>query len=131
MNFLLLNILLKFDSNIVKNNYFFYLLGNQKNQITYLLVMEYADSGTLKSYLKKNFNNLTWNDKYNLAYQLTSAVLCLHDEGIAHRDLVIYSIFDIIMNVIFLCHNYNKLFYLNIFDDSTPRMYWFIKIASS
>ena len=48
----------------------------------YLLVMEYADSGTLQSYLKKIFNNLTWNDKYNLAYQLSGAVLYLHDERI-------------------------------------------------
>ncbi|EXX75299.1 uncharacterized protein OCT59_007096 [Rhizophagus irregularis] len=53
----------------------------------YLLVMEYADSGPLKNYLKENFNNLTWNDKYNLAYQLACAVLCLHNEGIVHRDL--------------------------------------------
>ena len=52
--------------------------------------MEYADDGTLQRYLKKNFNNLTWDNKYNLARQLTSAVLCLHDEGIAHRDLVIH-----------------------------------------
>jgi serine/threonine protein kinase len=51
--------------------------------------MEYADSGTLHDYLKNNFNNLTWNDKYNLAYQLASAVSCLHNEGIVHRDLVI------------------------------------------
>lgn len=56
----------------------------------YLLVMEYADSGTLQDYLKKNFNNLTWDDKYNLAYQLAYAVLCLHNGGIVHRDLVIY-----------------------------------------
>ncbi|CAB4436908.1 unnamed protein product [Rhizophagus irregularis] len=53
----------------------------------YLLVMEYADSGTLKNYLKENFNNLTWSNKYNLAYQLASAVACLHNEGIVHRDL--------------------------------------------
>ncbi|GBC32760.2 hypothetical protein RIR_jg12156.t1 [Rhizophagus irregularis DAOM 181602=DAOM 197198] len=53
----------------------------------YLLVMEYADSGPLKNYLKENFNNLTWDDKYNLAYQLACAVLCLHNEGIVHRDL--------------------------------------------
>ncbi|PKY54721.1 kinase-like protein, partial [Rhizophagus irregularis] len=53
----------------------------------YLLVMEYADSGTLKDYLKKNFNNLTWDDKYNLAYQLACGVSCLHNEGIIHRDL--------------------------------------------
>lgn len=56
----------------------------------YLLVMEYADSGTLQDYLKKNFNNLTWNDKYNLAHQLAYAVLCLHNSGIVHRDLVIF-----------------------------------------
>uniref|UniRef100_U9ULX3 Protein kinase domain-containing protein n=1 Tax=Rhizophagus irregularis (strain DAOM 181602 / DAOM 197198 / MUCL 43194) TaxID=747089 RepID=U9ULX3_RHIID len=54
----------------------------------YLLVMEYADSGTLREYLKKNFNNLTWNNKYNLAYQLACAVSCLHNEDIVHRDLV-------------------------------------------
>src|SRR5205809_752372 len=51
--------------------------------------MEYADNGTLQKYLKEHFNNLTWNDKFNLALQLAYAVSCLHDEGIVHRDLVI------------------------------------------
>ena len=50
--------------------------------------MEYADGGTLRNYLKKNYSTLTWNDKYNLAYQLACAVSCLHDEGIVHCDLV-------------------------------------------
>ena len=50
--------------------------------------MEYADGGTLRNYLKKNFDKLAWEDKYNLAFQLASAVLCLHEEGIVHRDLV-------------------------------------------
>ena len=53
--------------------------------------MEYADCGFLKNYLKENFKNLTWNDKYKLGYQLTSAVSCLHDKEIMHHDLVIYS----------------------------------------
>uniref|UniRef100_U9TYE3 Uncharacterized protein n=1 Tax=Rhizophagus irregularis (strain DAOM 181602 / DAOM 197198 / MUCL 43194) TaxID=747089 RepID=U9TYE3_RHIID len=53
----------------------------------FLLVMEYANSGTLRNYLCKNFENLTWNDKLNLAFQLSHAVSCLHDEGIVHRDL--------------------------------------------
>ena len=43
------------------------------------------------NYLKENFENLTWNDKFNLAAQLAYAVSCLHDEGIVHRDLVINS----------------------------------------
>jgi serine/threonine protein kinase len=55
-----------------------------------MLVMEYADNGSLRSYLKKNFSKLTWDDKYLMAYQLASAVSCLHNEGIVHRDLVIY-----------------------------------------
>jgi serine/threonine protein kinase len=59
----------------------------------YLLVLEYANQGTLKNYLKLNFNNLTWNNKYNMAYQLACAVMCLHDEGIIHNDLVIYFFF--------------------------------------
>jgi serine/threonine protein kinase len=55
-----------------------------------MLVMEYADGGSLRSYLKQNFNKLSWNNKYNMAYQLACAVSCLHNEGIIHRDLVIY-----------------------------------------
>ncbi|EXX64377.1 uncharacterized protein OCT59_024038 [Rhizophagus irregularis] len=49
--------------------------------------MEYADSGTLRDYLKNNFHRLTWDNKYNLASQLACSVRCLHEEGIVHRDL--------------------------------------------
>ncbi|CAB5381692.1 unnamed protein product [Rhizophagus irregularis] len=49
--------------------------------------MEYANGGTLRDYLNENFNRLSWDDKYNLAHQLACSVLCLHDEGIVHRDL--------------------------------------------
>ncbi|GBC04578.1 hypothetical protein RclHR1_05750010 [Rhizophagus clarus] len=57
------------------------------NSKKYLLVMEYADSGTLRNYLSERFENLTWNNKLNLAFQLANAVSCLHDEEIVHRDL--------------------------------------------
>jgi serine/threonine protein kinase len=65
--------------------------------------MEYADGGSLDNYLKKNFKNLTWEDKYKLAYQLASAVLCLHDEDIIHRDLVFYLIYYLINNYCINC----------------------------
>ena len=55
----------------------------------YSLVLEYANNGTLKTYLKEHFNELTWTDKYQLAFQLANAVECLHDCNIIHRDLVI------------------------------------------
>ena len=61
--------------------------------------MEYADSGTLREYLEKHFDSLTWNNKFNLALQLSCAILCLHDEGIVHRDLELILHFIMIMYV--------------------------------
>ncbi|UZO21796.1 uncharacterized protein OCT59_014181 [Rhizophagus irregularis] len=61
--------------------------SEQIHQMKYLLVLEYADGGTLKSYLNTHFNGLGWYDKYQLAFQLTSAVECMHECGIIHRDL--------------------------------------------
>ena len=56
----------------------------------YLLVLEYADNGTLKTYLDKHFNELDWNIKLSLAFQLAAAVGYMHDCDIIHCDLVIY-----------------------------------------
>jgi serine/threonine protein kinase len=58
----------------------------------YSLVLEYADSGTLKTYLSKQFNELNWTDKYQLSFQLSSAVAFLHKLDIIHRDLVIINL---------------------------------------
>ncbi|CAB4437442.1 unnamed protein product [Rhizophagus irregularis] len=78
-----------FHDNII--NFYGITISDQENQSNdikkYLLVMEYADGGSLSHYLKENFKNLTWEDKFNLADQLASAVSCLHDEDIIHRDL--------------------------------------------
>ncbi|POG77041.1 kinase-like domain-containing protein [Rhizophagus irregularis DAOM 181602=DAOM 197198] len=73
-----------FYDNVIR----FYGVTTFKNQIKeYSLVIEYADGGTLRDYLKENFENLTWKDKFSLAFQLVCAVSCLHGEGIVHRDL--------------------------------------------
>ncbi|CAB5335820.1 unnamed protein product [Rhizophagus irregularis] len=74
---------LDFHNNIVR----FCGITAENNTKNYSLVMEYADSGTLRNYLKENFETLTWDDKFNLAFQLTHVVLCLHDEGVVHRNL--------------------------------------------
>ncbi|GES98782.1 kinase-like domain-containing protein [Rhizophagus clarus] len=57
----------------------------QKNK--YILVLEYADSGTLSDYLNVHFNELNWNDKYKLAFQISSALSYLHDNDIIHKNL--------------------------------------------
>ncbi|CAG8845735.1 10638_t:CDS:2, partial [Racocetra persica] len=58
-------------SNIIR------LYGATKNEdqsnlrsSPYMFVLEYADSGTLRSYLRNHFEHLTWNDKINFALQI-------------------------------------------------------------
>jgi serine/threonine protein kinase len=63
----------------------------------YSLVLEYADNGTLRTYLNNHFNEMDWNDKLRLAFQLASAIECMHGRGIIHRDLVM-KIFDNLIN---------------------------------
>ena len=99
----------------------FLLLENHDNQLkNYWLVMEYADCGTLQNYLKQNFEVLTWENKYNFAYQLSCAVLCLHDEGIVHRDLVI--------KITLSFYLYSIIYVIYFFYNSTPKIYWFINM---
>ncbi|CAB4398909.1 unnamed protein product [Rhizophagus irregularis] len=75
-----------FHNNIIR--FYGVTASSKENQRKkYMLVMEYADNGTLRKYLNENLENLSWNDKYNLAFQLVYAVSCLHGEGIVHCDL--------------------------------------------
>ncbi|GES81546.1 kinase-like domain-containing protein [Rhizophagus clarus] len=63
------------------------IYGVSKLDNKYLLVLEYADGGSLYSYLKENFTKLEWDDKYCLALQLASAIECIHNKGIVHCNL--------------------------------------------
>ena len=69
-----------------------------------LLVMEYADGGNLQSYLKKNFNNLSWDNKKDLAFQIAKGLSYLHNENILHKDLV-STVFLYCMYLFYRCIN--------------------------
>ena len=53
----------------------------------YIIVMQYANNGSLLSYLDQNINKLTWKDKLqhlsNIAWYLDS----IHSAGLVHCDL--------------------------------------------
>ncbi|PKC53934.1 hypothetical protein RhiirA1_403976 [Rhizophagus irregularis] len=57
--------------------------SNQRNLIEELSVkfrtlhfgVEYANEGSLRDYLKKRFNSLKWNDKIQMALDITSVIV--------------------------------------------------------
>ncbi|EXX79679.1 uncharacterized protein OCT59_006910 [Rhizophagus irregularis] len=75
-----------FHANIIQ----FYGITSDTNQVyppNYLFVLEYAENGTLRNYLKNNFNKLDWNIKLQFAIQIADAVSCIHRKDIIHHDL--------------------------------------------
>ncbi|RGB25790.1 kinase-like domain-containing protein [Rhizophagus diaphanus] len=63
------------------------ILGITKDSEYYILVLEYANEGNLRDYLKKKFTSLKWNDKIQMALDITNGLKFLHSEDIIHRDL--------------------------------------------
>jgi serine/threonine protein kinase len=52
------------------------------------MVLEYANEGNLRDYLKKKFDPLQWENKVQMAFDITCGLKCLHSKNIIHRDLV-------------------------------------------
>ncbi|CAB5383727.1 unnamed protein product [Rhizophagus irregularis] len=80
------------EVNFHKNILQIYGISKLDNQ--YSLVLEYADDGSLYSYLKKSFTKLGWDDKYCLALQLANAIDFIHSKGIIHSNLHAQNVLD-------------------------------------
>ena len=57
----------------------------------YSLVLEYADGGKLEEYLKNNAKTFEWEGQLKFAKDISSALLCLHENEIVHQDLVSFN----------------------------------------
>ncbi|KAF0415578.1 kinase-like protein [Gigaspora margarita] len=53
----------------------------------YNMILEYANEGTLREYLKTGFTKLQWTDKLHIAKEIAHGLLFLHENNIIHRDL--------------------------------------------
>lgn len=58
-----------------------------------MMVLQYANQGNLREYLKKNFKLFQWTDKINMALDIARGLRCLHSRNIVHRDLVRIKLF--------------------------------------
>ncbi|KAF0445078.1 kinase-like protein [Gigaspora margarita] len=51
------------------------------------MILQYANDGNLREYLKTNFKRLKWTDKLYFAKNIALGLLFLHENKIVHRDL--------------------------------------------
>ncbi|RHZ87887.1 hypothetical protein Glove_29g125 [Diversispora epigaea] len=79
---------LEISDNILK----FYGITKQENTNNYMIVREYANNGSLRQYLRTNFQKLDWNVKLNLSKQIANALMNLHSNNIIHGKLTSESI---------------------------------------
>ena len=53
----------------------------------YMIVMKYANNGSLLSYLDQNINSLTWKMKFILLKNIAICLRTIHTSGLVHCDL--------------------------------------------
>lgn len=54
-----------------------------------MIIVDYANNGSLREYLKNNHKKLDWDAKLNLATQIVGVLMHLHSNNIVHGRLVI------------------------------------------
>ncbi|RHZ66127.1 hypothetical protein Glove_309g142 [Diversispora epigaea] len=62
-------------------------ITKQENSDNYMIILEYSNNGSLRQYLKTNFQKLDWNAKLNIAKQIANVLTFLHSNDIIHGKL--------------------------------------------
>ena len=57
------------------------------------MILQLANNGDLREYLKINFSKLGWTDRLRMAREILDCLKFLHKNDIIHRDLVSVCLF--------------------------------------
>ena len=52
----------------------------------FMMVMEFAEDGNLRQILNRDFNSLSWSDKFYILYTIASGLSDIHKKGLTHQD---------------------------------------------
>ncbi|RHZ79725.1 hypothetical protein Glove_141g39 [Diversispora epigaea] len=64
----------------------FYGITQDPETHSYMMVLQYAEDGNLREYLKTNFNNINWERKLYKLYSLSYRLMNIHELDIVHQD---------------------------------------------
>ncbi|RHZ86173.1 hypothetical protein Glove_54g21 [Diversispora epigaea] len=64
----------------------FYGVTQDPETNSYMMVLDYANDGNLREYLKINFNNINWKKKLDNLYRLSLRLMDIHKLDIVHQD---------------------------------------------
>src|ERR1043165_5851172 len=52
----------------------------------FMMVMAYAENGSLRKHLNNNFNSLSWNEKLDNLRFIATGLGIIHEKGLIHHD---------------------------------------------
>ncbi len=52
-----------------------------------MMVLRYAEDGSLRNYLDTNYDKLSWKDKFNNLWYIALGLDNIHKKEFIHRDL--------------------------------------------
>ncbi|KAF0426362.1 kinase-like protein [Gigaspora margarita] len=64
-----------------------YGITKDDQKMSYHMILQFAEGGNLREYLKKSFLKLGWASKLRIAKEIAQGILFLHNNDIVHRDL--------------------------------------------
>src|SRR5437764_14370381 len=83
---------MKFKSPNYKGIVDIYGISQDPNTKEYILVMRYANDGSLTDYITKKFKNLKWKDKIKTLYGIIFGLNNINQEKLVHGDFHIGNI---------------------------------------
>src|SRR5690349_16558632 len=85
----------KLDNNFIIGIYGITQDPKTKN---YMMILDYAEEGSLRNYLDKNYSILNWNKKIGCLQDAVLGLKCIHEKELIHRDLHIGNILKLKYN---------------------------------
>ncbi|EXX59192.1 Cdc15p [Rhizophagus irregularis DAOM 197198w] len=85
--------------DILTNIIRFYGITQDPETKNYMMVLDYADNGSLRNYLDTNYNKLSWRDRVECLRFIALGLGYIHKNKLIHRDLHIGNILTRMNNV--------------------------------